>query len=236
MTKPIQAINRYKADLRELQFLLFEQFELQKLLGKAPFEAWGDGGVPGDPDRVLPLGARGHRPAQRHRATTRAAGVEGGRVITPTGLQGRVEEALRGRVEADRGRRRVRRRRRAPRAAGAHRGDDLRRQHRVRHVLGPRVRRVRGHRVVRHPRAEDACTAARMFGGQWGGTMCLTEPQAGSDVGSAKTTAASRNAGRQLRHPRHEDLHLAAATTISPRTSSTSCSRASTAPPPAPRD
>ena len=34
---------------------------------------------------------------------------------------------------------------------------------------------------------------ARMFGGQWGGTMCLTEPQAGSDVGSAKTTA-TRNA------------------------------------------
>jgi hypothetical protein len=31
-----------------------------------------------------------------------------------------------------------------------------------------------------------------MFGGAWGGTMCLTEPQAGSDVGSAKTTA-SRN-------------------------------------------
>jgi alkylation response protein AidB-like acyl-CoA dehydrogenase len=31
-----------------------------------------------------------------------------------------------------------------------------------------------------------------MFGGQWGGTMCLTEPQAGSDVGSAKSTA-SRN-------------------------------------------
>src|SRR5262249_38818371 len=29
----------------------------------------------------------------------------------------------------------------------------------------------------------------RMFGGQWGGTMCLTEPQAGSDVGSARTKA-----------------------------------------------
>src|SRR6202044_2932949 len=34
---------------------------------------------------------------------------------------------------------------------------------------------------------------SRMFGGQWGGTMCLTEAQAGSDVGSA-STAASRNA------------------------------------------
>ena len=35
---------------------------------------------------------------------------------------------------------------------------------------------------------------ARMFGGTWGGTMCLTEPQAGSDVGAARTTTATRNA------------------------------------------
>ena len=41
VTKPIQTINRYKADLREFQFLLFEQFKLGELLGKAPFEAWG---------------------------------------------------------------------------------------------------------------------------------------------------------------------------------------------------
>ena len=32
----------------------------------------------------------------------------------------------------------------------------------------------------------------RMLGGQWGGTMCLTETQAGSDVGGA-STAATRN-------------------------------------------
>ena len=42
MSKPIQAINRYKADLREFQFVLFEQFKLGELLGKAPFEAWGE--------------------------------------------------------------------------------------------------------------------------------------------------------------------------------------------------
>src|SRR5258705_7267471 len=28
-----------------------------------------------------------------------------------------------------------------------------------------------------------------MTHGQWGGTMCLTEPQAGSDVGASRTTA-----------------------------------------------
>ena len=36
-----QAQNRYKADLRELQFLLFEQFGLGDVLGKAPFANWG---------------------------------------------------------------------------------------------------------------------------------------------------------------------------------------------------
>jgi len=29
----------------------------------------------------------------------------------------------------------------------------------------------------------------KMYSGQWGGTMCLTEPQAGSDVGAVKTSA-----------------------------------------------
>src|SRR5262249_2642944 len=33
--------NRYKADLREIRFLLFEQFHLGELLGQAPFEACG---------------------------------------------------------------------------------------------------------------------------------------------------------------------------------------------------
>src|SRR5258708_35743383 len=41
MSKPIQRINRYKIDLRELSFLLFEQFGVDAYLGKAPFGAWG---------------------------------------------------------------------------------------------------------------------------------------------------------------------------------------------------
>ena len=32
-----QAQNRYKTDLRELQFLLFEQFGMTDILGKEPF-------------------------------------------------------------------------------------------------------------------------------------------------------------------------------------------------------
>src|SRR5579871_1245192 len=34
--------NRYRADLREFHFCLFEQFKLGELLGKPPFVAWGE--------------------------------------------------------------------------------------------------------------------------------------------------------------------------------------------------
>jgi hypothetical protein len=38
-----------------------------------------------------------------------------------------------------------------------------------------------------HEQKELFCT--RMYSGAWGGTMCLTEPHAGSDVGASRTTA-----------------------------------------------
>src|SRR5690242_14101158 len=37
-----QPINRYKADLRDFRFVLFEQFKLQELLGRPPFSSWGE--------------------------------------------------------------------------------------------------------------------------------------------------------------------------------------------------
>lgn len=38
----------------------------------------------------------------------------------------------------------------------------------------------------------------RIYSGQWGGTMCLTEPHAGSDVGSARTRAHKQDDGSYL--------------------------------------
>jgi alkylation response protein AidB-like acyl-CoA dehydrogenase len=38
----------------------------------------------------------------------------------------------------------------------------------------------------------------KMVSGEWGGTMCLTEPGAGSDVGASKTKAVRRNDGTYL--------------------------------------
>src|SRR3954468_4042592 len=40
VSKPIPAINRYRADLRELNFLLFEQFKIQEILPH--FEGWDE--------------------------------------------------------------------------------------------------------------------------------------------------------------------------------------------------
>ncbi len=191
MTKPIQAINRYKADLRELQFLLFEQFELQKLLGKAPFEAWGEEECRSTltecyrwvREVIGPLNATADHEGCR---------VEGGRVITPTGFKDAWKKLYEAgwkaiSVDAEYG------------GAGAP------------HVLQALIEEMicgantafamySGLAYGASEVIESFGTpeqkhlyCSRMFGGQWGGTMCLTEPQAGSDVGSA-STAASRNA------------------------------------------
>jgi alkylation response protein AidB-like acyl-CoA dehydrogenase len=41
-----------------------------------------------------------------------------------------------------------------------------------------------------------ALFCGRMYSGQWAGTMCMTEPQAGSDVGASKTRAVKQANGR----------------------------------------
>jgi alkylation response protein AidB-like acyl-CoA dehydrogenase len=43
--------------------------------------------------------------------------------------------------------------------------------------------------------AQKALYVPKLFGGEWGGTMCLTEPSAGSDVGAARTTATKQPDG-----------------------------------------
>src|SRR5579864_9133391 len=86
VSKPIQAINRYKADLREMNFLLFEQNKLGELLGKAPFEAWGEDEVRSSltecyrwvREVIGPLNAP---------ADTQGCRLEGGRVYTPRGFK-----------------------------------------------------------------------------------------------------------------------------------------------------
>jgi alkylation response protein AidB-like acyl-CoA dehydrogenase len=48
------------------------------------------------------------------------------------------------------------------------------------------------------PAAEKKVFLEKMIAGAWGGTMCLTEPDAGSDVGALKTKAVKQSDGTYL--------------------------------------
>ncbi len=188
--KPIQAINRYKADLRELQFLLFEQFRLQELLGKAPFENWGEEEIRSTLSEcyrwvrevIGPLNAP---------ADAQGCRIDDGRVKTPTGFQDawkKLYEAGWKAIAVD------------PEYGGAGAPHAL--QVLIEEMISGANTAFAMYPGLAFGAAEviesfgtpeqKHLYCGRMFGGQWGGTMCLTEPQAGSDVGSAKTTA-SRN-------------------------------------------
>ncbi len=191
MSKPIQAINRYKADLRELQFLLFEQFKLQDLLGKPPFEGWGEEECRSSLSEcyrwvrevIGPLNATGDATGCK---------VEGGQVVTPPGFKDawkKLYEAGWKSIAVD------------PEYGGAGAPHSL--QVMIEEMISGANTAFAMYPGLAFGAAEviesfgtpeqKALYCTRMFGGQWGGTMCLTEPQAGSDVGSAKTTA-SKNA------------------------------------------
>ena len=190
MTKPIQAINRYKADLRELQFLLFEQFKLQELLGKAPFDAWGVEECKTTLSEcyrwvrevIGPLNAP---------ADAEGCRVVDGKVITPAGFKAawaRLYEAgwKSIAVDAEYG------------GAGAPHAVQVLIEEMIcgantAFALYSGLAYGAAEVIASFGTAEQrALYCGRMFGGQWGGTMCLTEPQAGTDVGSA-STRASRN-------------------------------------------
>ena len=187
MSKPIQAINRYKADLREYHFLLFEQFGLGNLLGKGPFEAWGE-------EEVKTSLAECYRWTREVTGPLNALAdaegcrVEDGRVITPKGFK----EAWKSLYEAGWKSIGV-----DTEHGGA--GAPVSVQILVEEMLSGANTAFNMYPGLAFGAAEVIASfgtteqkhlhCTRMFGGQWGGTMCLTEPHAGSDVGSAKTSA-----------------------------------------------
>ncbi|HWE30515.1 MAG TPA: acyl-CoA dehydrogenase [Polyangia bacterium] len=191
MSKPIPAINRYRADLREMQFLLFEQFKIEELLGKGAFEGWGADEIRSTlteaykwmREVVGPLNAtadaegckledghvktpRGFKEAwiKLYEAGWKSIGVDSeyGGANSPTSVQILVEEMLSG----------------ANTAFSMYSGLTY---------GATEVIEAFGTPEQKHIFCE------RMYSGKWGGTMCLTEPQAGSDVGAARTKA-TRNA------------------------------------------
>ena len=182
-----QAQNRYKTDLRELQFLLFEQFGMRDILGKEPYAAWGEEEVRMVLDQVYefatkelgPLNAVGDREGCK---------IENGRVITPTGFKAawkKLYEAgwrqLSGHEEyGGQG---------APRTLQAV-VEEMFSGSNCAFMMYPGLALGAAELIEQCATPEQRKTfCANMFSGKWGGTMCLTEPHAGSDVGSAKTGA-----------------------------------------------
>jgi hypothetical protein len=186
--------NRYKADLREIRFLLFEQFGLGELLGQPPYEAWGPDEVSMVLDEaykfacevVGPLNAVGDRVGCR---------LEGGQVKTPPGFQeawDKLYEAGWKSIAVD--------------AEHDGQGGPLTLQAVVEELLCGANAAFNMYpglaygaaEVIEHfgtPRQRELYLK-RMYGGTWGGTMCLTEPHAGSDVGASRTSARLLEDGR----------------------------------------
>jgi len=189
-----QPQNRYKADLRDTKFLLFEQFGITDLIGKAPFANWGKDEIEAVLEQVLewsqqtlgPLNGPGDSVG-----CTLANGV----VTTPPGFAAAWKSLY---------------------AAGW-------RQLAVPEKLGGQGGPFTLHAAAEEFMS-GACTAFNMYpaltqgaadviqsfgtpaqidayctkllDGTWAGTMCLTEPHAGSDVGSATTRATPLGDGR----------------------------------------
>src|SRR5215472_13639456 len=187
VAKASQNINRYKADLREFSFLLFEQLKLGDLLGKPPFEAWS-------PDDVKSALAESYRWVREVTGPLNASGdaegceLEGGQVTTPHGFKDawrKLYEAGWKSVAAP------------PEYGGA--GAPHVVQVLIEEMISgsnPAFNMYPGltfgaAEVVRTcgTDAQKALYCPRLFGGRWAGTMCLTESQAGSDVGASRSTA-----------------------------------------------
>ena len=185
-----QAINRYRADLREIEFLLFEQFGLSELLGKAPFEAWGKDEV----ELVLseinrfacevsgPLNGVGDQEGCR---------LVDGKVLTPTGFRQAWKKLSEAgwsilATESEFGGQD------APSTLQALSSELLSGSNTSFQMYAGLTMGAAELIISFGTEQQKHLFCANMVQGRWAGTMCLTEPHAGSDVGDCKT-AATRN-------------------------------------------
>lgn len=185
-----QPQNRYKADLREFRFALFEQFKLGDLLGKEPYADWGE-------EEINMVLEQAYRFATEVTGPLNAIGdkgcrLENGQVITPPGFKEAwkavYEQGFKTlSVEQEHGGQG------APRVVAAV----------VTEMLSGANPAFEMYPGLTLGAAEVIATFGtdeqkhlfleKMLNGTWSGTMCLTEPQAGSDVGLS-TTSAKKNA------------------------------------------
>ena len=189
-----QPINRYKADLRDFRFVLFEQFKLQDILGKAPYANWGQEEVTAvleelygwAKDTLGPLNAVGDHVGCK---------LEDGKVKTPPGFK----EAWKSLYDV--GWRRLS----VPERFGGQEGpftlhalaEELMCGANAAFNMYPALTQGVADVVQEFGTAEQqAAYCPKFHDGTYAGTMCLTEPHAGSDVGSATTKAFPMGGGK----------------------------------------
>ena len=184
--------NYYKANLRDLSFLLFEQFHIEQL-GKAPYANW-------DGDQVKTVLEEAYGWVQKYLGPLNASGdaqgckLVGGQVRTPAGFR----EAWKALYEA--GWRTL-----AVDEKHGGQGSPFTLAMMVEEMMCGSCTSFNMYAALTQGAAEvigafgtedqQARYMPKMFDGTWAGTMCLTEPHAGSDVGSAATTAVKRPDG-----------------------------------------
>jgi len=183
----VQQINKYKADLRDIRFLLFEQLGLGEVLADARFAEWGEGEVNMVLDEVYKFACNVSGPLNQH-GDHEGCRLEGGRVKTPSGFKA-AYEAMREQgwkllaVSPEFG------------GQGAPytvqlAADELITGANLSFAMYLSLTYGAAELIEAFgTQAQQQLFCERMFNGTWAGTMCLTEPHAGTDVGDCKTTA-----------------------------------------------
>ncbi len=191
MTQPI---NRYKANLRDVFFVLFEQFGLEELLGKAPYQDWGR-------EEVQTVLEEVYGWAQKYLGPYNAIGdqegcrVEDGNVKVPTGFK----EAWKALYEA--GWRSLSLEEKYGGQSGPFSlsmlAEEMMCGSNTSFNMYPALTTGAAEVIIEFGTEEQqAKYVKKMNDGSWAGTMCLTETAAGSDVGSSATAAIKRADGK----------------------------------------
>ncbi|MEM9195664.1 MAG: acyl-CoA dehydrogenase [Myxococcota bacterium] len=187
------SLNYFKADLREIRFVLFEQLGLGDLLSKEPFAEWGPDEVNMVLDETLRFATEITGPLNRS-GDEEGCRVEEGRVITPKGFK----EAWKRLYEAGW---------RSLAVSEEHGGqgspysvaaavEEMMSGANTSFNMYPGLTAGAAEVIAEFgTERQQKLYAHRMVAGQWGGTMCLTEPHAGSDVGSSTTKAVKLDDG-----------------------------------------
>jgi alkylation response protein AidB-like acyl-CoA dehydrogenase len=187
-------INRYKADLRELFFVLFEQFGFDDYAGKGPYEGWDQATAKAILEETYRIAREVLGPLNGS-ADREGCRVVDGRVKTPKGFQ----EAWKQLFEA--GVKQIAVRKEFGGQGGPYSLyaliEELTSGANTAFNMYPGLAWGAAEVIAEFgTEAQKKLYPTRMFNGEWGGTMCLTETNAGSDVGAAVTKAVKQKDGR----------------------------------------